>query len=86
MALPNQMLTSSIAQPGVTRNPDPELDTLLLRAAKLAADHGVPVEAFVQAAWSAYLDARPGLREELATKELVDELRELRRRGKLGTA
>ncbi|MBA3396208.1 MAG: hypothetical protein H0T89_26495 [Deltaproteobacteria bacterium] len=85
MALPNQMLTSSVSQTAPT-TATPELETLLLRAAKLAADHGVPVEAFVQAAWSAYLDARPGLREELATKELVDELRELRRRGKVGTA
>lgn len=84
MALPNPMLTSS--DPGLPRTADPKLETLLLRAAKLAADHGVPVETFVQAAWSAYLDARPGLREELATKELVDELRELRRRGKVGTA
>jgi len=55
-----------------------EVTQLLRRAAELAAARGVESELFMQAAWSACLDARPGLREQIADKELRSQLRKLR--------
>lgn len=63
-----------------------ELEHLFARAAELAARHGLDSETFMSAAWNACLDARPGLREELAEKELRAQLRKLRKRGLVGSA
>lgn len=59
---------------------------LLRRAAQLAAEHGAQTELFMQAAWTACLDARPGLREEIADKELRAQLKKLRKRGLVASA
>jgi hypothetical protein len=40
----------------------------------------------MQAAWAACLDASPGLREELADKELRSQLKKLRKRGLIASA
>jgi hypothetical protein len=63
-----------------------ELDDLLERAAKLAADRGVDHEVFIQSAWEKCLDARPGLRDQIEDKRWQAELRRLRRRGRIPTA
>ena len=63
-----------------------ELDDLLERAAKLAADRGVDHEVFIQSAWAKCLDAFPGLRAQLEDKRWQSELRRLRRRGRVPTA
>jgi hypothetical protein len=63
-----------------------ELEQLLAKAAELAASHELEAEAFVQAAWQACLDARPGLREEIEDKELKAQLKKLRKRGLVGSA
>jgi hypothetical protein len=63
-----------------------ELDTLLARAAELAAKNDLDLDEFVRAAWSAFVDARPGLRQQLEDKQLRSELRKLRKRGLVGTA
>jgi hypothetical protein len=63
-----------------------ELDDLLERAAKLAADRGLDHEVFIQSAWAKCLQARPGLRAELEDKRWQSELRRLRRRGRVPTA
>jgi len=63
-----------------------ELDSLLRRAAALAAANGVPLEAFADAAWAAFLDAQPGLREALEIRALAARLDELRARGLVGSA
>lgn len=63
-----------------------ELERLLRAAAAFAASQGFETEHFMNAAWSACLDARPGLREELADKELKSQLRKLRKRGRVGQA
>lgn len=70
-------------------NQDPswwDVMQLLRRAAQLAAQRGAESERFMQAAWLACLDARPGLREELADKELRAQLKKLRKRGLVGAA
>jgi len=63
-----------------------EVGRLLEEAARLAAKHGLPSEAFMAAAWEQCLDSRPGLREELEDKELRSQLKKLRKRGLLATA
>jgi len=59
---------------------------LLRRAAQLAAERGTQTDLFMQAAWEACLEARPGLREELADKELRAQLKKLRKRGLVAKA
>lgn len=63
-----------------------DVTALLARAARLAAERGLDTEVFMQAAWTACLDARPGLREKLEDKEMRKELRRLRKRGLVGQA
>jgi len=63
-----------------------EVKRLLDEAAKLAAKHGLPTEAFMAAAWQHCLESHPGLREELEDKELRSQLKKLRKQGLLGTA
>jgi hypothetical protein len=86
MAHPNAIRsTTAAAGPEEPAWPS-ELDELLARAAELAAERGIDPQLFVQAAWAACLDARPGLREELEDKELRAHLRKLRKRGVIGLA
>jgi len=85
MSQPNPALTE------VPRSQPPEawleeLIVLLDRAAKLAAANGLAGEVFKRVAWNAYLDARPGLREQLEDKQLRSQLRKLRKRGLIGSA
>lgn len=63
-----------------------EVKNLLRKAAALAVEQGLSIDAFADAAWQAILDAKPGLREELETKMLVSQLDELRERGLVGSA
>lgn len=63
-----------------------ELDQLLTRAAELAASNDLDSDAFIKSAWNAFLDAQPGLREELEDKHLRNELKKMRKRGLVGTA
>jgi hypothetical protein len=70
-------------------SPDPredQIEELLARAAKLAASYDLDADAFVQAAWQACLEARPGLREEIEDKEWRAQLKKLRKRGLVGSA
>lgn len=95
------LLLAAMSQPNTARSPlrlvaempveetstwHEELTALLASAAELAAEQGITTEQFMTAAWSACLDARPGLREELADKELRSRLRKLRKQGLIGTA
>jgi len=59
---------------------------LLRRAAQLAAERGMDTDMFMQAAWMACLEARPGLREELEDKELRTQIEMLRQRGLVAAA
>lgn len=63
-----------------------ELDDLLERAAKLAADHDLDHSTFIQSAWAKCLEARPGLRAALEDKQWRAELKKLRKRGLVGSA
>lgn len=63
-----------------------QLEQLLAQAAALGARHGVDAEDFMRSAWSAYVDARPGLREQLEEAQLKNQLEELRKAGRIGEA
>ena len=63
-----------------------ELATLLSRAGALAASMGISLDAWMKDAWSAYVDARPGLREHLEDMQLIAQLNELRQNGRIGQA
>jgi hypothetical protein len=63
-----------------------QLEELLAQAAALAARHGIDADAFMKGAWSAFIDARPGLREQLEEIHLKNQLDELRKQGRIGAA
>jgi len=63
-----------------------QLEELLTQAAELGARHGVDADAFMKGAWSAFIDARPGLREHLEELQLKNQLDELRKQGRIGAA
>jgi predicted type IV restriction endonuclease len=62
------------------------VSVLLSQAASLCVQHGVEVEAFMNGAWSAYVEARPGMRDQLEEAQLRGQLDELRRLGRMGAA
>jgi len=68
------------------QNPAEEILRHLRLAAQLSETVGVDKDAFMAAAWSAFLESRPGLREELAERELAAQLEILRDRGMIGEA
>jgi hypothetical protein len=75
------------AGPGHDDRPSTErVAQSLEEAAATAAAAGVSLDEFMQRAWSAYVDARPGLREHLADAQLVHQIQELRAAGKVGSA
>ncbi|MEZ4363627.1 MAG: hypothetical protein R3B48_25850 [Kofleriaceae bacterium] len=57
-----------------------------LAAAAAAVGESLDLEAFVRLAWDAYVDSHPGLREHLATAQLLAQIRELREQGRVGQA
>jgi hypothetical protein len=56
---------------------------ILAQAADVA---DVDLDAFMHAAWAAYVDARPGLRERLEELRLTAQLEALRERGEMPQA
>jgi hypothetical protein len=86
MANPNSALAPPAdEQPMGARELD-KIERLLTRAAELAAEQGLDTEVFMNAAWEACLESRPGLREKLVDKELKAQLRKLRKKGLIGQA
>jgi hypothetical protein len=92
MAQPNSILSPPHAAPPEPMTEELEetswsdIVDLLRQAAELAAASGAETDRFMQAAWLACLDARPGLREELEDKELRAQLKKLRKRGLIADA
>jgi hypothetical protein len=87
MAQPNAALNETpVEAPELEAASLQEIADLLERAAQLAAANGIEGDAFKRAAWNAYLDARPGLRQQLEDKHLRAQLRKLRKRGLVGSA
>lgn len=63
-----------------------EVGTLLTQAAALCVEHGVDVDSFMRGAWSAYVEARPGMRDYLEEMQLRDQLEEIRKLGRMAEA
>lgn len=63
-----------------------QLHAGLRQAADAAGAMGLPLDEFMQLAWTTFVDSRPGLREHLAEAQLVQQLQELRAQGRLGQA
>jgi len=59
---------------------------LLAEAASLASANDVALDVYMGAAWQSFMDARPGLREQLEEMQLAAELDQLRRSGHIGQA
>jgi hypothetical protein len=75
---------------GLRLGPDPsppaDVAAALDEAAQLAARADLSLEQFMRAAWSAYVDGHPGMRQRLETEQLLGQLAELRQRGAVGQA
>jgi hypothetical protein len=69
-----------------TKSPAQELITLLNRASELGISMDIELDAWMHAAWNAYVDARPGLREHLADMQLNAQLAALRQSGRIAQA
>jgi hypothetical protein len=63
-----------------------EVGRLLTQAAALCVEQNVDVDAFMKGAWSAYVEARPGMRDYLEEMQLRDQLEEIRKLGRMGQA
>ena len=75
-----------MANPPEDKNWQNEVSELLARAAQLCVEHDIEMDPFVRGACSAYLEARPGMREYLEEKQLREALEEMRRGGRIATA
>lgn len=58
----------------------------LAGAARASITDDLSLEDFMRAAWNAYTDARPGLRQYLEDLSLRQQLAELRERGQVADA
>jgi len=63
-----------------------EVSQLLSQAAALCVEHRVDLDAYMSGAWAAYVEARPGMRDYFEEMRLRDELDQLRKLGRLGSA
>lgn len=72
--------------PEMKRTPTIEVKQALDAAAKLAAEHGLTLETFMPAAWAAFMDHNPGLRERLERERVIAQIDALRERGLVAEA
>ncbi len=63
-----------------------EISQLLAKAAILCVEQDIEVDTFMRGAWSAYVEARPGMRERLEELQLARHLAYMRHKGSLGAA
>jgi hypothetical protein len=62
------------------------MKSLMREAAQLAATQGRDLEAFMNVAYKAFLEANPHVREQLADAQVLAELKAMRKLGKVGLA
>lgn len=65
---------------------DNAVGELLAQAAMICVEQGLDADEFLRGAWSAYVQARPGLRDYLEELQLRAELDALRESGRIGQA
>jgi hypothetical protein len=81
-----RMATIAEAAPEPTLPWHAEVGDLLAKAALECIAHGVDIDAFMRGAWSAYVEARPGLKEYLEELQLRSQLDEIRKAGQMAKA
>ena len=80
------LISLATAVDDVTEPTSPVARGALHAAAASAVEAGVELDAWMQAAWSAYVEQRPGLRAHLEEVQLASQLDDLRQRGRIGQA
>lgn len=63
-----------------------EVNELFARLAELCVENEVELDSFMGAAYSAYVDARPGLRDWLEEQQLRAQLDQVRQNGRMAEA
>ncbi|TMQ05612.1 MAG: hypothetical protein E6J90_38195 [Deltaproteobacteria bacterium] len=63
-----------------------EVSRLLTAAAALCVEQGIDVDNFMRAAWSVYIESRPGMREQLEEAHLREQLEQIRQAGRMAEA
>lgn len=63
-----------------------EVGDLLAQAAILCISNGLDVDTFMKGAWSAYIEARPGLKDYIEEMKLRSQLDEIRKNGRMAEA
>jgi hypothetical protein len=88
--VPNLKLAAAVESPEPTTPSQfpwhAQVGQLLAQAALLCVQHGIDPDAFMKGAWSAYVEARPGMRDYLEEMQLLDQLEEIRKLGRMGEA
>ena len=74
------------ATDSATRPWDITVSRLLEQAAIMCVEHGVDVDSFMNGAWSAYVESRPGMRAQLEEAQLREHLDGLRKLGRVASA
>jgi hypothetical protein len=69
-----------------TKSWQSEVSELLARAAQLCVENDVEMDPFVRGAYSAYVEARPGMREYLEELQLKATLEQMRTQGRIAEA
>jgi hypothetical protein len=80
------MALGSTSEDSLAEPAPPGIAELLAHAARLAAAEGGELDEFMRAAWSAFVDARPGLREHFEQMRLAAEFEQLRQSGRMPMA
>ena len=87
MQNPNDRAEIESPEPEPTQFPwQAQVGQLLTQAALLCVQHGIDPDAFMKGAWSAYVEARPGMRDYIEEMQLRDQLEEIRKLGRMGEA
>ena len=88
MPLPNKLFSDDPELPDLIDEGtwETEVGDLLAQAAILCVRHGLDVDAYMKGAWTAYVEARPGLRDYIEEMQLRHQLDEMRKNGRMGRA
>jgi hypothetical protein len=68
------------------RAPSEELVELLMKAARRAVEEGLDHEDFMRGAWVSYVESKPEFRAKLLEMQMMAELDEMRRAGRVPDA
>lgn len=63
-----------------------QVSQMMTQAAALCIAHGIDIDTYMGGAWSAYVEARPGMRAQLEEAQLRVQIDELRKLGRMASA